>query len=577
MKKAFSVADKRHGFRFYRQHPQHCMPETTLILGHKNPDADAVCSAIAYAAFKQDSGAKGSFIPARCGNSNVRIDVILKHFDVPLPRFVGDVTPRLRDVMRREVLKVHESATCGEALELIDVHDVRALPVVDPEDRFKGLVSIFSLGEFFIPKIDDPRRMRHVHTSIGDIVRLLDAQIHNLREGDRVEDYYIRVGAMDIRSFGRFTEREGICPEESIIIVGDRYDIQQKAISAGARLIVVTGGLEMDADVIGAARERGVSVIVSRFDTATTSWLIRTSTKVAPMIDADSPTFSPNDKLQLVQRKVARTYAPLYCVTDQDKRLLGVFSKTDLLRGDARKLILVDHNELSQAVTGASECDIVEVIDHHRLGNPPSAQPIFFRNDVIGSTCSIVASLYQERGLRPSPAIAGVMMGGLISDTLNLQGPTTTQRDRELLLWLSDIAQADPDAIADLIFKSGSLILSSEPLEVIQTDCKHYEQGDWAYSVSQIEELGFSNFWDHAEQLIDALESYRSKEKLAFSTLLVTDINRQNSLLVYKGPQGLREAINYPSINGQTIFDMPGIVSRKKQLIPYVTTLLNAQ
>lgn len=548
--------------------------QTTLIFGHKNPDADAICSAMAYEALKRQSGAEGEFRAARCGNSNARIDAILRRFQLPLPPLVTDVTPRVADIVRRNVIKTNEDATCGEALELIDQHDVRALPVVDDANVLQGLVSIFSLGEFFIPKPAEPRRMRRVHTRISDIVRVLRAHPQHLEDPDRLEELYVRVGAMDIRSFGRFNEKEGIRSNQSIIVVGDRYDIQQKAIQAGSRVLVITGNLEIDEDVVNMCRERHVSLIISPWDSATTSWMIRSATRLEPMIDRDTITVGPDEKLTQVRRRIAMNYAPLYCVVDEQKRLLGIFSKTDLLRPHQRKIVLVDHNELNQAVDGAGECDIVEIIDHHRLGNGPTAQPIRFRNEVIGSTCSIVASMFREHGLQPEPSIAGIMMAGLISDTLNLQGPTTTPRDAELLEWLTSLAQAPRDEIADLIFQSGSIVLNSSPADIITSDQKHYEQGAIRYAISQVEELGFANFWQRADEILEALEANRLESGVDFVALLITDVNKQNSLLLFQGNEDIRKNISFNRVERPNIFDLPGIVSRKKQVIPYFTELL---
>lgn len=551
------------------------MPEPTYIIGHRNPDVDAICSAIAYAAYKKATGHKG-YQPARCGNSNARIDAILKRFKMPLPLFLGDVTPRVRDIMRTEVRKIKMGATCYQALDLIDRYDIRSLPVIDCNNKISGVISIFNLGEFFIPKPDEPRKMRHVHTSIQHIIKALDARVLNSVDAERIEDLYVRVGAMDIRSFGKWTSTEGTAPEESIIVVGDRYDIQQKAIGIGARLLVITGALEIEEEVVEAARNKGVTLIVSRFDSATTSWIIRTATQVDPMVDQKVTTFSPEEKLASVRRKITNTNTPLFCVEGDDGTLIGIFTRSDLLKPVMRQLILVDHNELDQAVSGAEEVEIVEVIDHHRLGNPQTHQPIFFRNEIIGSTSSIIAEMFRAAGIDPSPSIAGIMASGLMSDTLHLKSPTTTERDKVLLPWLCELAEISQDELADLIFKSGSVILSSTPEDVIRGDCKPYNEGEIKFSVSQIEELGFDNFWKNSESLEVALEAHRASEGLDFSCLLVTDINSQNSLLLVQGQEDFCENIPYPRIqNHSHIFDAPGIVSRKKQLIPFITNVLN--
>ncbi|WP_309386638.1 putative manganese-dependent inorganic diphosphatase [Cerasicoccus frondis] len=548
----------------------------TYIIGHKNPDADAICSAIAYAAYKQAIGEKG-YTAARCGNSNARIDAILKRFDQPLPLFLGDVTPRVHDIMRRDMHRIGDKATCAEALEIIDEHDIRSLPVVNEKGVLAGQVSIFSLGEFFIPKPKEPRKMRHVHTSIGHIIRSLKAEVLNVVDPELTQDLYVRIGAMDIRSFGAFTESEGVTFKESVVVVGDRYDIQQKAIQGGARLVVITGGLDVDKEVVEFARDRGVSLIVSEADSATTSWIIRTATLLAPMIDTEVPTFGADEKVSSVKRKIANLSAPIFCVVDEKKHLIGLFSKTDLLKPVPTRLVLVDHNELGQAVNGAGEVNIVEIIDHHRLANPATAQPIYFRNEIIGSTSSIIASLFQAANITPSPAIAGIMLAGLVSDTLNLQSPTSTPKDAELLPWLSEISGVTVEEMCDLVFNSGSIILTSTPDRVIETDCKQYDQGGIKYSVSQIEELGYENFWKHHDAIQQALDAYLTNNGLDFSCLLVTDINQQNSLLVTAGESEIISNISFSHVDThRNIFDMPSIVSRKKQLIPYLSNLLDS-
>jgi len=550
------------------------MEEPIYIFGHKNPDADSICSALAYEAFQHAIG-NMHYVAARCGNSNARIDTILKQFKLSLPLFMGDVTPRIVDIMHEDVFTVTKESTYAEALELIDMHDVRALPVVDASRKVEGSVSIFQLGEAFIPKPQAGREMRRVYSSISAIIRSLNAEVLHVTDSDDLEDLYVRVGAMDVRSFGKHHHEEGTPAESSIIIVGDRWDIQERCLQLGVRLLVITGGAKVDEDVIERAKRRGVSIIVSPYDSASTAWTIRTATHIDRLVDPDVKRFLPEDKISSVKGRVANSNAPLYMVVNEHEELVGVFSKSDLLRPSRKRIALVDHNELGQAVNGAGQVQIVEIIDHHRLGNIPTEQPILFLNRPVGSTCSIVADMYRSRQLTPEPAIAGVLMSGIISDTLLLNSPTTTPLEGELLDWLSPIAGITPEALADLIFSSGSVILSSSPSEVICSDCKVYNEEDLRYSVSQIEEMGFNNFWKHVDALEDALSDYCEREKLRFSVLLVTDINKQNSLLVVAGSEGLCQSINYPHKKGHdNIFDLPGIVSRKKQLIPYLSNLL---
>lgn len=545
----------------------------TYVIGHKNPDADSICAAIGYAAYKEARGLFG-YVPARAGNSNARIDAILQRFRQPLPVLLTDVTPRVRDVMVTDVFTIPQDATCAEALEIIDEHDVRILPVLAPDQRVVGTVSIFQLGGFFVPKVRALREMRKVHTSLHHIVRALRARVENLPDPAREQELFVRVGAMDVKSFGKAAHSDGILPEQSIIIVGDRRDIQLRSIEMAVRLIVITGNLPVDDEVIRLAREKGVALVVSPYDTATSAWVVRSATKIERLIDRKFASVPADLRLSELRKKIATNNTPAFMVLGDDGRLQGILTRTDILRPARTRLVLVDHNEMTQAVTGADEVTITEILDHHRLGSLATQQPILFINDPVGSTCTIIAELFRRDGLAPSPDIAGVLMGGIISDTLNLQGPTTTEKDATLLAWLSRLAGVDARQLADLIFSSGSVILANPPERVVRSDFKIYDEDGARFAVSQVEELGFGNFWSHAKGLANALDDLCTQERLCFACLLITDINTQNSLLLFKGDPELTRRITYPAVEGEEIFDLPGIVSRKKQLIPYLGTLL---
>ena len=547
--------------------------QTTFVVGHKNPDADAICSAIAYAAYKEARGEKG-FMAARCGNSNARIDTILARFRQPLPYYLTDVSPRVRDMMATEVISVSETATCAEALEIIDRHHIRVLPVTSADRVVVGVVSLSALGGVFIPRVSDPRTMRQVTTSLAHITRALHARPLHLVGEEKIEQLFVRLGTMDIRSFWSVSIRESIPASQAIIIVGDRRDIQHRAIELGIRALVITSDLAVDDDTLALARAKGVSLIVSPYDSATTSWVVRTASTIERIIERDVATLSADTRIADVRKKFSSGTIHAYPVTSDNGTLIGFLTKTDVLKPPPVRLVLVDHNELTQAVPGAEEVTIVEIIDHHRLGAVQTAQPILFINEPVGSTCTIVADLFRRDGLQPSPSIAGIMMSGLISDTLHLNGPTATGKDAILLAWLSEIAGVASKQLADEIFNSGSVILASPPEKVVRSDFKIYEEEGLRFAVSQVEELGFGNFWQHAKPITEAVAELREDERLFFAALLITDINTQNSLLIVKGDPELIRRITYPHVEQNEIFDLPGIVSRKKQLIPYLTGLV---
>jgi manganese-dependent inorganic pyrophosphatase len=554
-----------------RMNPASAAP-LTYVIGHRNPDADSICSAIAYAAYKEARGERG-YVAARCGNSNARIDAILARFRQPLPTHLGDVYPRVRDLMAAEVVAVPETATCAEALELIDRHNLRQLPVTSGR-RAVGLVSLAQLGSFFLPRPGEPRLMRQVRSSLACIVRALGARAPHVVHPQRAEELFVRLGTMDISSFWQVSERENIPAAQSLIIVGDRRDIQRRAIELGVRAIILTSGLEPDAETVALAQARGVSLVVSPHDSATTAWVVRTASTLDRVIQRQFTAVGPEARVADIRRKFSAAPHHALIVTGDDGALLGILTQTDILRPVPTRLVLVDHNELTQAVPGADEVSVVEIIDHHRLGPVATPQPILFLNEPVGSTCTIVAGLFRRDGLLPSPELAGLMMSGLISDTLLLKSPTSTPKDAELLAWLAPIAGVEPRELADLIFSSGSVILASTPDRVVRSDFKIYTEDGVRFSVSQVEELGFHNFHVHAKALAHALAGLRAAEHLAFACLLVTDINTQGSLMLVEGDPTLVARISYARTETDELFDLPGVVSRKKQLIPYFTSLL---
>jgi manganese-dependent inorganic pyrophosphatase len=544
------------------------------IIGHRNPDADSICSAIAYAAFKEAHGEHG-YVAARCGNSNARIDTILARFRQPLPLYLSDVSPRVRDLMVRDVIALTESSTCAEALEIFDRHNFRVVPVTDSHRHVVGHVSLTALGGVFIPRLSEPRQLRLVNTSLGNIARTLHGRPLHLVEENQVEEFYVRLGTMDIKTFWSVSIREKIPAAQSVIIVGDRRDIQRRAIELGVRAIVVTGNLDIDAGTVALARAAGTSLIVSPYDSATTSWIVRTASTLERIIDRGVNTVSADARISDVRKTFSPQSPHALFVTGEEGTLQGILTKTDILRPAGTTLVLVDHNEMSQAVPGAEEVTIAEIIDHHRLGPLNTPQPILFLNEPVGSTCTIIADLFRREGLQPSPEIAGIMMGGLISDTLHLNGPTTTRKDAVVLAWLAEVAGIDSKELADLIFNSGSVILANPPEKIVRSDYKIYDEEGVRFSVSQVEELGFGNFWRHAAAIAGALQDLRDDEHLAFAALLVTDINTQNSLLLLKSDEAVRQRISYAHVEqDDEIFDLRGIVSRKKQVIPYLTNLL---
>lgn len=541
-----------------------------LVIGHRNPDTDAICSALGYAEFKRRTDLPNA-VAARCGDLNERVDFVLKTFGVEPPKFVTDITPRVRDVMESNVLSVLPQTIASEALGMMDERNLRVLPVLREDKTCKGLLSLFKMSRFFFPAPNRIMDSRRVLASIRNIAQSLNGKVAFATEMDREEDLVLIIGAMTVEAFG---QRLDHYPKERlIVVVGDRWDIQNMAIRSKVRLIVVTGGLPMDAATLEYSERNGVSILLSPHDTAMTAMLCRSAITVDHMIEEQFLAFQADDSLVSAKKQASESTFSAFPVLDPEKKTIGILSKSDFLKEVNRKLILVDHNELSQAVEGAEYAEILEIIDHHRIGALNTHQPIFFRNEPVGSTSTIVAdSFFRENVEMPKP-IAGVLLAGVVSDTLNLTSPTATKKDHDVLARLAKITEIQVQEFTEKLFSSGSLLISKPIGQAIKADCKEYKEGDYTFSVAQIEEIGFDQFWKHKNEILQEMENYCQQKLYLFSALLVTDIVKQNSLLVLAGAEQFMQEIKYPKLENK-IFELHGVVSRKKQLLPYLIRCL---
>jgi manganese-dependent inorganic pyrophosphatase len=291
------------------------------------------------------------------------------------------------------------------------------------------------------------------------------------------------------------------------------------------------------------------------------------------MLTPDFTRLRGEDTLSQTRLDLALHSQFAFPVLSAQGRLQGIISKSDLLRPVPRQLILVDHNEITQAVAGADEVQIIEILDHHRIGVAPTHQPILFMNRPVGSTSTIVADCFRQAGIPVPKPIAGLLMCGLISDTLNLTSPTTTRVDREIMAELSEISGVNPSDLASEIFSVGSPLMTLQAKEVITADCKEYDEHGVKFSVSQIEEISFASFQQQRETLVEELEKYRASHGYLFSALLITDVNTQNSILIVRGSESFTRLIDFPE-DGSHAWKLDGVVSRKKQLLPYLTAIL---
>lgn len=546
-------------------------PKTPLlVVGHKNPDTDAICSALAYASYLRQTG-RPEAQAACCGEINARTLFVLEQAGVKPPELVLDVRPTLETVMSRRTITAREDESLFSAFNRLRDSGHHSMPVLTKEGKYLGLVSMTKLVEVLLPPTGNSGVTRRVDTNLERIALVTSGSFAHAHEIDADQTFLLTVAASSAETF---RERMSTYPPDQLIIVaGDRPTVQAPAIEYGVRAIVVTSGSDMRADLLAKAKEKNITVIHSPHDTATTTLLIKCAQPISQALESSPMTFPPQQLVAPLRRELAGTHQPLFPVIDEDGRMPGVFSKSDLLHPPRTRLVLVDHNEMAQAVDGASEAEIVEVIDHHRLGGGLSSQePIRFLNEPLGSTCTIVARMHHHSKMKPDRGIALCMLAGIVSDTLKLTSPTATDIDRDMVGWLCRLHQIDLDAFAEELFAAGSSLQSNPAERIVRGDCKQYEENGWKFAVAQVEELGFDHFWPRRDELETALHGLVEEHKLDFVALLITDITTHDSYLLGVGNESIFDAFEYPE-ESSNLFHLAGVVSRKKQLLPALIRL----
>lgn len=551
----------------------------TVVIGHKNPDTDCVAAAAGYAALKQQLGTPN--VQAACaGLPSPRTDFLFQRFGVPLPPVLADVHPRVKDLLDAQTPAISAGQTLLEALSLLQRARRRRLPVVDNKGAYLGMISLFDLANRMVLQEWESGHEgsggslvgREVETSISHAAEVLKAQALSLHREGSVETLEVYVGAMSEQTLrGRMSQRDRA---RVALVVGDREEVHRMAVDLKLRLVILTGGCEMDQALLRKARASGVSVLQTHFDSAATVRRLKFSAPAGQRLQEDATTLHLDEKLSDVRELLRREREEGFAVVDDRGRLQGVLWAHDLDFEPPMRLILVDHNEISQAVDGATEVPIVEILDHHRLGPQPTQMPIVFINDVVGSTSTLVTEQFRRFGQAPDAAMAGILMGGIITDTLLLRSPTSTPRDEQALEWLKDIAGCDPATLAKEVFNVGSSIAVRPAREVIAADKKDYESGKFRFGVAQVEEVGFENFFQHRADLLREMKALRREDKLDFFGLLVTNVVRETSMMLCVGEKRLLDLLPYSRLDEHT-FDLPGVLSRKKQLLPVLLKIMS--
>ena len=547
------------------------MQKQIHVIGHRNPDTDSVASAIAYAEFKRRLGFN-NVSPAVAGAPNPQTRYILQRLQLLAPVLLSDVHPRVRDVLNRQPITAQPSTSLKSALELFHQHAIRVLPIVDDARLPVGIVSLLRLSEKYLAASTQSRR--EVETSVALLSECLDATILSGAPDATVAEYQLFIGAMTGASFA--ARISGYERRRLLVITGDRPSIQQEAIDSRVGVLILTGGFSLSPELLARARSAGVTVLSTHHDTATAAWLARLSAPLSSFIETRFEQIGVNEPLAHLRIKLLHAPVSAVIVVEEDGSIAGIATKSSLLTPIPYALILVDHNELGQAVHGAESVEILEVIDHHKLGNPPTSQPITFMAVPVGSTCTIVATLYRERGLEPDAVMAALMLAGILSDTVILKSPTSTARDREMVSWLAELAGLDYLVFGRDIFSAGSGFSAyASKEEAVRADFKEFNCGDITFGIGQVEVVGFADFLEIKGELRAILQEIKEKERLDLAGLMVTDIYSETTLFLAEGKDEMAYLFGYPQLEPH-LYELKGVLSRKKQMVPHLLKIFGA-
>jgi manganese-dependent inorganic pyrophosphatase len=556
--------------------PTATMPQPPFyVIGHKNPDTDAICSAIGYAALLRAVGEEPNAVAARCGEISQRTKWVLERAGLEIPMLLTDVRTNAGMISHRNVIKVTVSDTFLTAYRRMLEAEIRCVPVEDEDGKLCGILRYFDLLRLLLPADTVGLSVRTVHASLAHIAETLQAESIGtdapLPENE--EDLILLVGASSQATVDRRLKqaaKDGNI-DRFLVICGDRPIVQRYAIDNGARALLVTGGNAVSPEIRQLAKSKDVVLLGCATDTASASTLIRCSRTVRHVMEREFKTVMPVEPVSRLRKQLSTTDQDLFPVIDPGSgKMLGVLSKSDLVDPPRIRLALVDHNEYAQAVNGVEEAEITEVIDHHRLaGDLVSREPIRYLNEPVGSTCTLVGRKFFHRGLMPPPGVAMCLCGGIVSDTLCLTSPTTTLLDREMLTWLSGVAGVDPKKFTDEFFAVGSLIANGTPDEILNADRKEFTEQGLTVSISQVEERDLHGFAARRDELEACLKELHQSREYNLSILAVTDVALHHSMILAVGAENTVAQLPFERVD-ETLFHAPGVVSRKRQIFPAV-------
>ncbi|EYE88389.1 inorganic pyrophosphatase [Fervidicella metallireducens AeB] len=536
------------------------MGDVIYITGHRNPDSDSICSALAYADLKKKLGYNA--IAARLGEISRETEFILDYFNLKKPEYLPTVKIQVCDLEMDNVEHVYPHTSIKEAWTIMNKGNYKTLPVVDSHKKLLGVVSLTDIT-FKYMDTQDVNVIATSKTPLKNIIETLNAKILCGSEEDFKTSGKVIIAAL------KYEQMKSYVNVGDIVIIGNRTDSQVTAIEQGANLLIVTGGCDVEENVLKLCKEKKCIVISTPNDTFTTARLINQSIPLNyVMTSNDIIKFELDDLADEAKEVMTKTRHSSYPVVDTNNHIKGFISRYHLITQKKKKVILMDHNETAQSVHGIEDAEVIEIIDHHRVADVQTSKPIYFRNEPVGSTSTIVANMFFENGLTPEKGIAGALLGAIISDTLKFKSPTCTNVDKVTAEKLASIAEVDIDTFAYEMFKAGTSLKGKTPEEIFYQDYKDFNLGEYKIGVGQVNTMDPSSIEETKSDLLAFMNNVCKTGNYNLVIIMVTDIVNEGSELLFVGENKelISKAFNVEL--GENSVYLPGVVSRKKQIIP---------
>lgn len=536
------------------------------VIGHRNPDTDSICSALAYANLKNQIHG-GGYEACRAGNVNGETAYVLDKFGVKAPTYVNDVKPKMRDINYRKLEGVEADYSIKRARDMMVEQKIMALPVLDGK-KLKGLISNTDIMQADMDVYDN-EIIAKSKTPYKNLVEVLDGTLH---VGD--PEGIIASGKLTVSAASVDTMETFIRPDD-VVILANRPDAQKAAINRGVQCIVVCMDTGVDEDVVALAEEKKCTVIATPYDTFIASRLICQSIPVSAVMVNDPDTIGIDDYIEDVTEEMTKKRYRYFPVLNTEGEFIGMGSRRRLLEFTRKQIIMVDHNEVDQAVEGLQECEILEIIDHHRIGSLETVGPVYFRNQPVGCTATIVTQMYRENGVEITKPIAGLLCSAILSDTLMFRSPTCTPIDEQIARELAVIAEIDVEEHAKSMFRAGSNLKEKSAEEIFYQDYKKFSANDINFGVGQITSMDQGELDDIKETLLPYVESARKEQGLDMVFFMLTNILEETTHLIVTGENSVEIIENaFETKVEDFIAVLPGVLSRKKQMIPNILKVI---